>query len=167
MSPAIYLRPPTLADQQEFLAAVRKSRALHRPWIKPASSPAQFKEYIERMALPTNIAFMVCRSDDDCIVGVVNISNIVRSLFRSGYLGFYVFSGYEQQGYMRKALKAAVRHAFITLKLHRLEANIQPGNAKSIALVASCGFVQEGMSPRYLKIAGKWRDHERWAILAS
>ena len=60
-----------------------------------------------------------------------------------------------------------MRHAFKSLKLHRLEANIQPGNVGSIALVSSCGFNQEGYSPRYLKVGGRWRDHRRWAILAS
>ena len=73
----------------------------------------------------------------------------------------------EGQGLMREGLQAAVRDAFRSLKLHRLEANIQPANAASIALVRACGFSKEGYSPRYLKIGGRWRDHERWAILAS
>jgi ribosomal-protein-alanine N-acetyltransferase len=67
---------------------------------------------------------------------------------------------------MREALEAIVRHAFRVMKLHRLEANIQPGNRASIALAKSCGFRKEGFSPRYLKIGGRWRDHERWAIVA-
>jgi ribosomal-protein-alanine N-acetyltransferase len=68
---------------------------------------------------------------------------------------------------MCNGLRAVVRHAFAKLKLHRLEANIQPTNVASIALVQACGFTKEGYSPRYLKIGGRWRDHERWAILAS
>jgi ribosomal-protein-alanine N-acetyltransferase len=69
-------------------------------------------------------------------------------------------------GLMTEALRAAVGYAFNELGLHRLEANIQPGNTASIALVRRLGFRQEGFSPRYLRINGEWRDHERWALLS-
>jgi ribosomal-protein-alanine N-acetyltransferase len=67
---------------------------------------------------------------------------------------------------MTEALQLMMRHAFDDLQLHRLEANIQPGNVASLALVKRAGFGREGYSRRYLKIGGRWRDHERWAILA-
>jgi len=160
------IRPPTHADQGEFLAAARRSRSLHRPWTSAPRVPAEFCAYIERMTQPANKAFLVCRRDTGAIVGIINISNIVLGLFRSGYLGYYAFTGHERQGFMREGLQLVVRHAFRSLKLHRLEANIQPGNIASLALIRSCGFSREGYSPRYLKIGGRWRDHERWAILA-
>ncbi len=120
--------------------------------------------------MPVNRSFLVClpmkAGGDDQIAGVFNLSQIVMSNFRSAYLGYYVFAGYERQGLMREGLRQLVRHAFGPLKLHRLEANIQPGNEASIALVKACGFQQEGFSPRYLKINHRWRDHERWAIVA-
>ena len=119
------------------------------------------------MSGPAHQAMLVCHRETGVIVGVINISNIVRGLFRSAYLGYYTFAGWERQGLMREALQATVRHAFGALKLHRLEANIQPGNAASIGLVTACGFAREGYSPRYLKIGGRWRDHERWAVIAT
>ncbi len=67
---------------------------------------------------------------------------------------------------MHDGLRLLLRIAFRRLGLHRIEANIQPGNDASVALVRGAGFQREGYSPRYLKIAGRWRDHERWAILA-
>jgi ribosomal-protein-alanine N-acetyltransferase len=65
---------------------------------------------------------------------------------------------------MRLGLAEVVTLAFRAYGLHRLEANIQPGNERSRRLVERLGFRCEGLSPRYLKIGGRWRDHERWAI---
>lgn len=166
----VHLLPVELSHQQAFLAAVHASRALHRPWVSPPATPAQFAAHAERMAAPGNCGLLVVRQPSAATVeltGVINITNMVMGPFCSGYLGYYAFKGFERQGLMREGLTLAVRHAFRTLKLHRLEANIQPGNAASLALVRSCGFTQEGFSPKYLKIGGRWRDHERWAIVAA
>ncbi len=65
---------------------------------------------------------------------------------------------------MTAGVRAVISRAFGELRLHRLEANIQPDNEASRRLVQRLGFRLEGFSPRYLKIAGKWRDHERWAL---
>ncbi len=100
------------------------------------------------------------------LAGVVNLSEMVRGSFQSAYLGFYAMEGYQGHGYLTEAVKLVLRHAFRRLKLHRVEANIQPVNSKSRQLLRRCGFRREGFSPRYLKIGGRWRDHERWAILA-
>ena len=167
MTVSVHLRLLQLDDEPAFLAAVRASGQLHHPWVHPPTTPEAFRAYVQRMRAPGNTSFLVCRRDTDALVGVINVSNVVLGALRSGYLGYYAFAGQERQGLMRQGLLAVLRHCFKTLKLHRLEANIQPGNAGSIALVKSCGFAQEGFSPRYLKIGGRWRDHERWALLAS
>ena len=120
-----------------------------------------------RLRAPNHHVFLVCRTGSEEIAGVVNISYVVPEPLCSGYLSYYVFKGHERQGLMRDGVLAVVRHAFKDLHLHRLEANIQPGNEASIALVRSIGFAREGYSPRYLKVGGRWRDHERWAIRAS
>lgn len=167
MRSRVYIRPPEISDECEFVISARASVKLHKPWIVAPSNLLQFRAYLERMARPGNAALLFCRRDNDQIVGVVNITNIVLGLFCSAYLGYYAFADHESQGFMREGLQAVTRHAFRSLKLHRLEANIQPSNTRSISLVNACGFSKEGYSPRYLKIGGCWRDHERWAILCS
>ena len=163
---AVYLAPISAGDQGDFLAAVARSAKLHKPWVSPPATPDAFRAFVKRSRDPVNACFLVRHSETGALVGMFNISNMVRGGFQSAYLGYYVFAGHERQGLMRQGMQLLVRTAFKELKLHRLEANIQPGNAASIALARSCGFRQEGYSPRYLKIGGRWRDHERWAILA-
>ena len=166
MTAAVYLTPLGPADEAEFLAAVARSRKLHHPWVSPPTTSAAFQALVERSQGPLNHGFIVHQAGTNALAGCINVTNIVRGVFLSGYLGYYAFAVFERQGLMRAGLRIVVRTAFTDLKLHRLEANIQPGNLASIALVRSCGFKQEGYSPRYLKIRGRWRDHERWAILA-
>ena len=100
------------------------------------------------------------------LVGVVNINEIVAGAFLSAYLGYYGMSEFRGSGMMGEALRATVELAFGELGLHRLEANVQPANTASLALLRRAGFRKEGFSPRYLRIDGQWRDHERWALLA-
>jgi RimJ/RimL family protein N-acetyltransferase len=66
---------------------------------------------------------------------------------------------------MSEALPLALGQAFRRLKLHRVEANVQPGNRASLRVIRRLGFRREGYSPRCLKLGGRWRDHERWALL--
>lgn len=166
MRTCIELERPTILREAEFLAAVRRSRKLHRGWVVPPASSENYRRYLDGLRNATRAAFLVVVRDPDSLAGVINVSEIVRGSFQSAYLGYYAFEPHAASGCMREGLQQVIRHCFRDLKLHRLEANIQPDNERSIALVRGLGFQREGFSPRYLKVCGRWRDHERWALLA-
>jgi ribosomal-protein-alanine N-acetyltransferase len=107
---------------------------------------------------------LACRNEDGAIVGFFNISNIIRGPLQSAFVGYGGVAAMAGRGYMTEGMRLVLRHAFLVLRLHRLEANIQPANTASIAPARRCGFEREGYSTRYLKVGGRWRDHERWAI---
>jgi len=159
-----YVRAPSARDRSRFVALSRRSRRLHGGWVSPPRTPKQFDEFLARARRADVRSFLVCRREDDDFAGVITISQIFHGNFRSAYLGFYAHAQHARQGFMREGLEAVLARAFTTLRLHRLEANIQPGNVASKALVKGLGFTREGFSRRYLKIGGRWRDHERWAI---
>ncbi len=162
----VFLRLPRKSDLTEFLALNRRSVSFNRGLASPPTRSEQFETFLQRSRKDDCACFLVCRREDEAIVGSINVSQIFHGGFRSAYLGYHVGAPHANQGYMSEALQLALRYAFKNLKLHRLEANIQPGNLASIALVKRAGFVREGFSRRYLKICGRWRDHERWAIIA-
>jgi [ribosomal protein S5]-alanine N-acetyltransferase len=162
----VRLAEPTPADRREFIELVESSVDLHRPWTFPPADAASYRRLLERNRADNFFALLARRSDDDAIVGLFEFSEVVHGSFQNAYLGYWVGAPFAGHGYMAEGMRLALRFAFTELKLHRVEANIQPGNKRSLALAKRAGFRREGFSPRYLKIGGRWRDHERWAILA-
>lgn len=161
----VYLRAVSNDDRGEFLKLMRASQHLHHPWISPPLSEATFSGYLARTLKDDHEGLLICNRSDDAITGVININNIVRGSFLSASLGYYAGAPFAGQGLMREGLELVKGFAFFTLGLHRLEANIQPENHRSIALVQQCGFTREGLSTEFLFIDGGWRDHERWTAI--
>jgi ribosomal-protein-alanine N-acetyltransferase len=137
----VRLSRATPADAADLIAANVASQAHHLPWVASFTDQAGFDTWFARGLTGPNVGLVAREAASHQVVGIINLNEIVMGAFRSAYLGN-------------------------DLGLHRLEANIQPDNLASIALVRRVGFRQEGFSPRYLRINGEWRDHERWALLA-
>ena len=166
----VHLRMPRRSDQRAFIAQAKQSRTLHRGWVQAPETPGAFAAYVERYnaapATARHLGLLVLRNDDDALAGVINFSEIVRGGFQSAYVGYYAFAPLAGDGYMAEGFALALEFAFGQMKLHRVEANVQPANRRSLALVERLGFEREGYSRRYVKIGGRWRDHVRFAMLA-
>jgi len=160
----VVLHRASRADRVELVVGNQASRAYHHPWAEPFTDDAGFDAWLTRSLTGPHVQ-LVARANGE-VIGVVNINEIVGGFFQSGYLGYYGMVRQTGRGLMTEAVGRAVSFAFGDLGLHRLEANIQPDNLRSLALVQRLGFRREGYSPRYLRIGGVWRDHERWAVLA-
>lgn len=166
VGPRLYARPPRATDADAFVAAMRRSRDLHRGWAAPPTSPEAFAAYLAREGRDDVAGYLFLRRDDDALVGYANLSHIFHGALCGAVLGYNGVAGHTGRGYMTEGLGLVLRDAFGRHGLHRVEANVQPTNAASLAVVRRLGFRKEGYSPRYLRIAGEWRDHERWALLA-
>lgn len=162
--PRVVLRAPHVEDREAFLAATRASRAFHRPWVAPPTTREAFEAYLQRNERDDFEALLACERESGHLIGAFNLSQIFRGGFQNAYLGYWAVHGFQGRGLMSEALQLVLAYTFRALKLHRVEANIQPDNAASKALAERAGFRLEGFSPRYLKVAGRWRDHERWAV---
>lgn len=132
----------------------------HTPWVYNSNADA----YFQKIAEGKRIGYFLWEKNSDELIGVVNLNEPVMGIFQSAYLGYYIDRRFANQGLMTQGLAKVITNAFTKDSFHRLEANIQPDNLHSIALVKSLGFKKEGFSPRYLRINDSWQDHERWAI---
>lgn len=163
--PRTYLRKPVAGDAAEFAAQVRSSDHL-APWAFPPDDEATFRQWVTRGDRQDNEQFLVCVRADDAIAGFVNLNGIQRGAIQRATAGWSALGPYAGRGHMTDGLSMVLELAFTQMRLHRVEADIQPGNARSRALARRCGLRLEGYSPRLVLIDGDWRDHERWAIHA-
>lgn len=101
----------------------------------------------------------------DCMLGTVGLSNIVRGLFQACHLGYALDHAAQGQGLMHEALTRVIAFAFEELCLHRLMANYMPHNQRSEKVLQRLGFEREGYARDYLKIGGRWQDHVLTALI--
>ena len=134
--------------------------------VRRLKDKKQFEEFLKRCNGKDCFGFVIRRKEDGEPVGGISLFEIIHHARKSGVVGYLIGAPFFRQGYATQALQLVLRFAFRQLKLHRIEANIQAHNLASITLVKRAGFAYEGRVRGFLKIAGRWRDHERWAILA-
>lgn len=163
----VFLRGLDAGDEGEFVRLVGVSRGLHGPWMTLPGTATGFRDYLARYSGGDEKALLVCLRGSGDIAGVVNVNSVIRGRFQNASVAYASFAPSAGRGYMTEGLRLVVRYAFAELRLHRLEAQIQPGNRRSVELVRRVGFRYEGVSPELLFIDGSWRDHQRWAITAT
>ncbi|KRE43994.1 GNAT family N-acetyltransferase [Knoellia sp. Soil729] len=166
----ILLRPMRVEDQHEYTSV----RSLNRQWLGPwdatspvpSTAPRTFEDLVEVYqgdALAGRMVPLVIETDGR-LVGQINASNIVLGSFRSCTVGYWVAQSVAGRGIVPTALALVSDHLIGELGLHRIEINIRPENAASLAVVRKLGFRDEGVRARMLHIDGDWRDHRSFAL---
>jgi ribosomal-protein-alanine N-acetyltransferase len=169
----VRLRYPLAGDYEAWAELRETSRAFLTPWeptwpfddLTRAAFRRRVRRYQREVREDRAYAFFVFASDTDELVGGCTLSNIRRGVSQCCSLGYWVGERHARKGYLGDAVSALVPFVFETLGMHRLEAACLPSNEPSKHLLARCGFAQEGIARRFLRINGSWRDHLLFAIL--
>ncbi|HEY9182191.1 MAG TPA: GNAT family N-acetyltransferase, partial [Gammaproteobacteria bacterium] len=138
MSP-VHLERPSARRERDFIEAALRSRALHRGLVTAAATVADYRDYLDRTRRDDRASFFVVAEDSAALVGVVEINDIVRASQGFGMLAYYAFTPYAGSGLMRAGVTLAIEAAFGDLGLDRLDANVQPTNLRSVALLERLG----------------------------
>ena len=96
---------------------------------------------------------------EGAIVGMVNISNVIRGVFQNASLGYFVAQEQGGRGVASRGVGLVSEWGFREARLHRLEAATLLDNVPSQRVLLRNGFRPVGLCPHYLHIAGAWRDH--------
>jgi len=138
-------------------------------WSEDALTRAAYRRrlarYAEDWSRDQGYSFFLFRRDDDVLLGGITLSNVRRGVSQSCSFGYWVGRSFARQGFMTEAVYGACCFAFDRLRLHRVEAATLPHNVASQGVLRKCGFREEGVARRYLKINGQWQDHRLFALL--
>lgn len=102
---------------------------------------------------------------DGEMVGQLTVSGITWGSARWANIGYWIAQDHAGKSIIPTAVALVCDHLFAT-GLHRVEVAIRPENEASLRVVRKLGFTAVGLSPRFLHIAGDWRDHEIFQLLA-
>ena len=130
---AATLHPVRRTDGPELVQAHLESRDHHGPWVQPFTTLDGFYSWYGEQVTGANASFIARKGMSDWIVGVTTLSQIFLKGFQSAYLSYYGMVAFAGRGLMTTAVCLTIDQAFNNIGLHRLEANIQPGNHRSIA----------------------------------
>ncbi|MDX2233346.1 MAG: GNAT family protein [Hyphomonadaceae bacterium] len=170
----VYLRHPEARDYQDWAELREASRAFLTPWeptwaddeLSRTSFRYKLRRYTEDARDGRAYAFFIFRARDNVLVGGATLSRVQRGVAMSCSLGYWVGAPHARRGHTSAAVRTLARFAFDDLALHRVEAACQPDNDPSRRLLEKVGFTAEGRARSYLKIAGAWRDHLLFGMVA-
>jgi [ribosomal protein S5]-alanine N-acetyltransferase len=169
----VYLRAALPGDFEPWRQLRSASRSFLTPWepswpVDDLTKPA-FQRRIQRQdrerAEDESHGFLIFRTRDDALLGGITLGNVRRGVAQSATLGYWMGEKHAGRGYMAKAVRALLRHAFLEMRLHRVEAACAPENERSRRLLEHLGFQREGFARAYLLIDGAWQDHLLFAML--
>ncbi len=168
------LRAPVPALGDAVVDFYRRNVTHFAPWDPPVANDHAAPDRVRQALADGAVAFGEGRSHrwwllpadaPDRVIGSVHLSGISRGPFQNALLGYALDAAWQQRGLMGEALRAVIAEAFSPrVHLHRLQAAVQPGNARSLAVLRQLGFREEGLALDYLFIAGAWRDHLLFAL---
>ncbi|WP_127586396.1 GNAT family N-acetyltransferase [Paenibacillus koleovorans] len=169
----VYIRFPEETDAQQLTAMYKRNRGFFETFSP--STPEEY--YTEEYQLQSIVkgkadreedhryAFVVCRKEDERLIGHIGLTFVVRGPLQSCMIGYSLDQAYNGKGYMTEAVKQVVRYAFEKLHFHRIYGEASPRNPGSIRVLEKAGFHKEGISRSNVKINGVWEDHQVLAII--
>ncbi|MGZ4038931.1 MAG: GNAT family N-acetyltransferase [Bacteroidia bacterium] len=165
----LLLREITLADAPDFFL-LRSDKETMKYIGKPlhqtvADTEALIQIIIDRVKTNAAINWGISLKEDPKFLGSISYHDITKEHFRAE-VGYMLHPSYRKKGITNEALKAVLDFGFAKLKLHSIEAKINPSNTASANLLKKHGFVKEAYFKQNYFFEGSFQDTEIYSLLA-
>lgn len=171
-SKRLIIRQSAPQDAKSLAHFFKMNQEFHNRLDKPNSyyTPAYWKRQIvyedAMFKKDKGVRFyLFLKGHSDAPVGMAVFDNVIRGIFQSCTLGYLLGEDYQGKGLMTEGLETAIQFVFGRMNLHRISAAHVPTNKRSCAVLTGLGFETVGLEPKYLRINGKWLDHELHTLI--
>jgi ribosomal-protein-alanine N-acetyltransferase len=166
----VCLRPLSLSDAEAIYKILSDPESM-KYWsdqpIKHVDEASEvLRKDLESDAKGNSLCWAVTLKDQDELIGKCILFSFDRQNQRAE-IGYLLNRKYWRQGLMHQALVAVINYAFNTLKLHRIEADSDPKNVGSLAILEKLGFQREGLFRERWRVYDRWDDSVMLGLLSS
>ena len=167
-SERLNLRQISLTDENEILflrSDKRVMKFLDRPMAKSINDSRQFIHSIN-VGINKNeaITWAITLKNDSKLIGTIGYWQIFKKHFRAE-IGFILHPDFQGKGIMQEAINKIIKYGFDVMKLHSIEANVNPKNVSSIKLLKRNNFIREGYFKANYYYNGKFLDSAIYSLL--
>jgi len=164
----LLLRRMTAADMDD-LFDMRSNLDIMQYIARPlAETPADALKLIanidEGIADSELINWGITLRDQNRVIGTIGFYRMKPEHHRAE-VGYLLHSSFQNKGYMQEALEAVIEFGFKEMKLHSIEAVIDPRNARSEKILVKNDFVKEAYFKENVYFEGKFLDSVHYSLL--
>jgi len=138
---------------------------LDRDPVKSIEEAGQWIQMInEGVDKNESIAWAIALKTDPRLIGTISFWNIQKEHYRSE-IGYALHTRFQGRGLMQEAMTAVLDYGFNTMELHSVEANVNPGNTRSIQLLEKNDFLREAYHRENYYYNGRFLDSAIYSLI--
>jgi len=164
----LYLRRVVKEDVNEIFALRSNKdtmKYIPRPLAKNKEDALEHIEMIEeKIEKNEGINWAITLKNDPKLIGIIGHYRIKPEHFRAE-IGYMLLPEYHGKGIIAEAIKETVKYGFEIMKLHSIEAVIDPENLASESVLQKSGFVKEAHLKENEYYEGRFLDTVIYSIL--
>lgn len=103
------------------------------------------------------ITWGISLAGDPRLIGTIGFWRLMKEHYRAE-IGYLLHPGHWGRGLVSEAMSAVMNYGFDVMKLHSVEANVNPDNGASVRVLQKAGFVQEAHFRENYFFAGRFLD---------
>ncbi|MDF2453696.1 MAG: acetyltransferase, ribosomal protein N-acetylase [Bacteroidota bacterium] len=163
----LILRRIVLDDLDSYFALRTNVNAMkHICQVLPTRDETQTKilRINEMISMNDGMAWAICLKPSDTMIGTASFHKVIKEHYRAE-IGYMLHPDFWKQGIISEALETVIHYGFYSMRLHSIEAHIDPANLASEKVLEKFKFVKEAYFKENYFFDGKFLDTAVYSLI--